>query len=298
MLRMPDGMRDRLKESAKRNGRSMNAEIVSKLERYDSLGGEVDAMWEVARALAAEIDEVSGPDYPSGPLVDRINDAFQAVDEFGNVDRARLGREFAEEAHERLGGVLEGELGLPAELLARVQLASEKKGRSLSAEVIRLIEDGFEQRAHFEWLEDQHRAHEDDIESTERMVAEYERNQERVLATNSTDVSVQLQRLEHKIESLTKGLAIYGRAFTISMEGDADRTLDMLDMALEEVQAKDNKAKGLMPPQTRPTPEEWEILRAAPKGRQPEILEALANVEVDRALEIARQPVSKKKGAA
>ncbi|WP_281502989.1 Arc family DNA-binding protein [Ancylobacter crimeensis] len=33
MLRLPDGMRDRLAEAARENGRSMNAEIVSRLEK-------------------------------------------------------------------------------------------------------------------------------------------------------------------------------------------------------------------------------------------------------------------------
>lgn len=33
MLRMPDGMRDRIAKAAKENGRSMNAEIVRRLER-------------------------------------------------------------------------------------------------------------------------------------------------------------------------------------------------------------------------------------------------------------------------
>ncbi|QXC50937.1 Arc family DNA-binding protein [Agrobacterium salinitolerans] len=33
MLRMPDGMRDRVKEEAERNYRSMNAEIVFQLSR-------------------------------------------------------------------------------------------------------------------------------------------------------------------------------------------------------------------------------------------------------------------------
>lgn len=32
MLRLPDGMRDRIAEAAKANGRSMNAEIISRLE--------------------------------------------------------------------------------------------------------------------------------------------------------------------------------------------------------------------------------------------------------------------------
>ncbi len=34
MLRLPDGMRDSIKASAEKNGRSMNAEIVSALELY------------------------------------------------------------------------------------------------------------------------------------------------------------------------------------------------------------------------------------------------------------------------
>lgn len=32
MLRLPDGMRDRIKDAAEKNNRSMNAEIVSRLE--------------------------------------------------------------------------------------------------------------------------------------------------------------------------------------------------------------------------------------------------------------------------
>ncbi|MCF3642910.1 Arc family DNA-binding protein [Rhizobium sp. TRM95111] len=39
-LRLPDGMRDRIKEEAERNCRSMNAEIVFHLQRalFDPLG--------------------------------------------------------------------------------------------------------------------------------------------------------------------------------------------------------------------------------------------------------------------
>lgn len=33
MVRLPDGMRDRLKEAANANNRSMNAEVVARLER-------------------------------------------------------------------------------------------------------------------------------------------------------------------------------------------------------------------------------------------------------------------------
>jgi hypothetical protein len=41
MLRLPDGMRDAIKESAKKNNRSMNAEIVVALETFlDIIGGK------------------------------------------------------------------------------------------------------------------------------------------------------------------------------------------------------------------------------------------------------------------
>ncbi len=33
-LRLPDGMRDKLKEAAKVNGRSLNAEIIARLESF------------------------------------------------------------------------------------------------------------------------------------------------------------------------------------------------------------------------------------------------------------------------
>lgn len=43
VLRLPDGMRDRIKEAAERNNRSMNAEIVARLEEYSMLSGKAKA---------------------------------------------------------------------------------------------------------------------------------------------------------------------------------------------------------------------------------------------------------------
>jgi hypothetical protein len=42
MVRLPDGMRDRLAAMAARHGRSMNAEIVSALIAYIAYDGEID----------------------------------------------------------------------------------------------------------------------------------------------------------------------------------------------------------------------------------------------------------------
>lgn len=42
-LRLPDGMRDELKEAAKVNGRSMNAEIIARLKKCSSINTEKDS---------------------------------------------------------------------------------------------------------------------------------------------------------------------------------------------------------------------------------------------------------------
>lgn len=60
MLRLPDGMRDRLKAAAEASGRSMNAEIVHRLqaslsEDVDVLKG--DSVTDLKR-LQADIDKI------------------------------------------------------------------------------------------------------------------------------------------------------------------------------------------------------------------------------------------------
>ena len=42
-LRLPDGMRDELKEAAKVNGRSMNAEIIARLKKCSAMDTEKDS---------------------------------------------------------------------------------------------------------------------------------------------------------------------------------------------------------------------------------------------------------------
>jgi hypothetical protein len=121
-LRLPDGMRDRLKKAAAANKRSMNAEIVSRLERFDSLGGEVDAL----NLMSEQIDEVCGED--PDLLRDKFGQVFGAVDEFGSADWARLQRDWANEVSRRLKGATDGagrELG--AEVRRLSKLLSELK---------------------------------------------------------------------------------------------------------------------------------------------------------------------------
>ncbi|HEV7344390.1 MAG TPA: Arc family DNA-binding protein [Devosia sp.] len=105
MLRLPDGMRERLKVLASDNKRSLNAEIVSRLDRYDSLGGEVDALWAVAGGLAGAIDEICAP--TSNPLVTSVGDALASVDESGRFDRTKLAMDIGTEAARRIQSAID-----------------------------------------------------------------------------------------------------------------------------------------------------------------------------------------------
>lgn len=58
MIRFPDGLRDRLKEAAKDNARSMNSEVITRLEASFTVAREVNS--EVAALLERHIEaEVS-----------------------------------------------------------------------------------------------------------------------------------------------------------------------------------------------------------------------------------------------
>ena len=59
VVRLPDGMRDRVKDAAARNNRSMNAEIVATLEeKYPDMPFDAAQFVEVlARAATAQTDE-------------------------------------------------------------------------------------------------------------------------------------------------------------------------------------------------------------------------------------------------
>lgn len=53
MLRLPDGMRERIKSAAERNGRSMNAEIVSTLEQaYPPMTMDVELLADYLSVLS------------------------------------------------------------------------------------------------------------------------------------------------------------------------------------------------------------------------------------------------------
>lgn len=56
LVRMPDGMRDRIAEAAKANGRSMNAEIVHRLEL--TFGGMPSTPEELTRIIETAFERI------------------------------------------------------------------------------------------------------------------------------------------------------------------------------------------------------------------------------------------------
>ena len=59
-LRLPEGLRDQLLEKAKVNGRSMNAEIVSRLELTVEKEGAHGNIYELAASLETRIEALEG----------------------------------------------------------------------------------------------------------------------------------------------------------------------------------------------------------------------------------------------
>lgn len=60
LVRMPDGMRDRIAEEAKANNRSMNSEIVARLEAsFPSARNALSATVDTNALITALIDEIS-----------------------------------------------------------------------------------------------------------------------------------------------------------------------------------------------------------------------------------------------
>jgi len=72
-LRLPDGMRDELKEAAKANGRSMNAEIIARLEAYTDSPSNSDSLDEIRETLIKHDEKLDKLADMLGKLCEVIN---------------------------------------------------------------------------------------------------------------------------------------------------------------------------------------------------------------------------------
>lgn len=72
-LRLPDGMRDELKEAAKVNGRSMNAEIIARLEVFTDSPSNSDRLDEIMETLIKHDEKLDKLADMLGKLCEVIN---------------------------------------------------------------------------------------------------------------------------------------------------------------------------------------------------------------------------------
>tara|TARA_R110000751_G_scaffold307812_1_gene431825 strand:+ start:15517 stop:15900 length:384 start_codon:yes stop_codon:yes gene_type:complete len=91
IVRLPDGMRDRIRAAAEANNRSMNAEIVSVLEErfpaperafdFDKWKAHTDFVAKRSREIIAEMNEIVGLIRASKTKaeVDALNERFNAL---------------------------------------------------------------------------------------------------------------------------------------------------------------------------------------------------------------------------
>jgi len=72
-LRLPDGMRGELKDAAKVNGRSLNAEIIARLEAYTDSPSNSDRLDEIRETLIKHDEKLDKLTDMLGRLCDVIN---------------------------------------------------------------------------------------------------------------------------------------------------------------------------------------------------------------------------------
>ena len=94
-LRLPPGLRDRIKEHADRQGRSMNAEVVSRLEESFNTEGQPESgamqklLGAYAKSLSRENDALRKAGVIAERLVFELASAIQRAAEGDSTDLAR-----------------------------------------------------------------------------------------------------------------------------------------------------------------------------------------------------------------
>jgi len=120
MVRLPEGMRERIRLEADNNGRSMNAEIVARLEDHPNLQNALASVMQERARLADEKEKLEWQ-------LDRLEAAEQ--------------RFFDKDGKEK------PVLTIPQSLYDRIRLASEQNHRTVDAEAQAALEVAFPPKA-------------------------------------------------------------------------------------------------------------------------------------------------------
>lgn len=115
-LRLPPGLRSQLKAWAEKNGRSMNAEIIGRLEHFPVMQ---TTMLDMAREAARLRDDKERLEWE--------------LDQLKDLQKRFLDKE----------GNLKPVLAIPQHLLDRIKLAAEENHRTLDAEAVAALKIAF-----------------------------------------------------------------------------------------------------------------------------------------------------------
>jgi hypothetical protein len=283
-LRLPQKLRDRLISAAEMNSRSMNGEIVERLDySFERLTEDMQKL----------LDDASDNEFMAERLKAEMSTKVAKLEEQVAIAEAKAVKmeSFMHQARARLGTVREER----DELARFVKLATEgaekdfvgwQKVADLSDReiLLRLLLELT--RLSSELTIERSREQDDLARLIDDLNTDSEHIEKRYLPGLAEDP-------DHGSEAISRPQTVMGMVLSRAIER---RTELAMRTIIKEMDKKGMIAPGeQMPP--RPTKGEWGELRAAPKEFQGEILEALANVEIDRALQIARE-ASRKKGAA
>jgi len=325
-LRFTPELRDQIETAAKANNRSMNAEIVARLEDYPRISLLETALTradQVERELRSEIEATrkDAREHASRASVYEkrlmVSDAERERLVQQNSHYQRTNESFAEllkdagDLSERLAAA-EAKAAKMESLLsqARTRLGTIREERDELARFVKLASEGVEK----DFMGWQKIADLSDreilvrvLQETSRLSSEMtvERSRERddvadLIADLNTDADhIEQNYLPGLSDDPNHGDGHVSHPKTMAGMLLSNAIQRRTELAMRTI-VKELEKAGMLALEkqanTRPTAKEWDELRAAPKEVQGDILEALANVEVDRALEIARR--QRKKGAA
>lgn len=153
IVRMPDGLRDRLKASAQMNNRSMNAEIVARLLWALPGGGADDQIRELTEYLEsarAELATADGELKTWAEWQERFEKALRAreaeVDDLRaqlDQERARSGEAFQRLYDETQRLMLLTDRRIPEGLYGRITKVAQTNERTVDEEVVQALEKAF-----------------------------------------------------------------------------------------------------------------------------------------------------------
>ena len=123
VLRFPEGMRERVRLAAEANGRSMNAEILTRLEEYEALNLSGETLSTFVERLQAERERLQRE------LAESEHDRRMYANDLGQVSRGKL--------------TAYGSVSLPDGLRARIETAAHQHGRDLEMEALLALEVAF-----------------------------------------------------------------------------------------------------------------------------------------------------------